>query len=617
YNVIYHIPLLNRFRVPARHTFEWTFAAAVLSAYGWDIVATYLERKRQTGTYTKALTLYGSISLLGIATVVGVVWWLKSRTMKLDVASWPNAETYYHLFKIVFGLLTAAALWRAALIKFNRPRFAICLTAVLLLSFVEPSLLINRFWGSWGFRSWRFSQVTEATKFFHQFPAEQNRVYTRVFLMHEQFDNPPEFDSGNLNAIQHIHNLAGYEPLVLERFSRALGDVGLDGVATTRTGEPDDSLYTERSHVLDILNTTFTLSYINFRPSFSSPQHRWTSEEPTKLGDMAPTTSRNLTVQSGADSILLITSLSNSVDVPQGSIVGKVRITTVDGKVIERDLQAGIDTAEWAHERPDVLVRIKHQLATPYEHIDIPGKDGFRAYRYRTELPLGAFKEVRLVEITNLSPSANLALLGVGLVDSQTKKTVFLSPPYSGFWKKVYEKEYTIILRNERAMPRAWLVTGAEAVDGEEALRRIRGESPKDFDPRQSVLLEVNQDELPRLSGGPLPSDSGAKITSYKPNSLEIETNAPVPTVLVVSEMFYPGWVATIDGQSTRILLADFLLRGISVPAGKHTISMRYTAPAARYGAMISAATIIGLIGLIVVAYRRRHRPTLTSESDS
>ena len=101
-----------------------------------------------------------------------------------------------------------------------------------------------------------------------------------------------------------------------------------------------------------------------------------------------------------------------------------------------------------------------------------------------------------------------------------------------------------------------------------------------------------------------MPPGSGARVRSYEPNTIEIETYAPEPTVLVVSEMFYPGWVATVDGQPTEIMLANFLLRGIELPAGKHMINMKYVAPAARNGAMISIVTVIVLISLVFVSYR-------------
>jgi len=74
--------------------------------------------------------------------------------------------------------------------------------------------------------------------------------------------------------------------------------------------------------------------------------------------------------------------------------------------------------------------------------------------------------------------------------------------------------------------------------------------------------------------------------------------------------MFYPGWEAMVDGRPTHILLTDYLLRGVSLPAGKHTIEMRYQAPAARNGALISALTLCLLAGFGF--YARRKRTTAT-----
>ena len=170
-----------------------------------------------------------------------------------------------------------------------------------------------------------------------------------------------------------------------------------------------------------------------------------------------------------------------------------------------------------------------------------------------------------------------------------------------------------MIFRNTRAQPRAWLVTEAEAVDGEEALSRIRGESGT-FDPQNTALIEINPGELPDLPGGSVSRDA-ARITHYTPNALTIETNAPIPTVLVLSEIFFPGWTATIDGNNTRIYLTNFLLRGVALPAGQHKVEMHYTAPAARNGAVISAITLIGIVGWALKDWRRRRLSKQTDHS--
>ena len=60
---------------------------------------------------------------------------------------------------------------------------------------------------------------------------------------------------------------------------------------------------------------------------------------------------------------------------------------------------------------------------------------------------------------------------------------------------------------------------------------------------------------LPQLPGGNVSAESTARIVSYEATRLQIETNAPTATVLVVSEIFYPGWTATVDGRPTRLLV--------------------------------------------------------------
>jgi uncharacterized membrane protein YfhO len=118
--------------------------------------------------------------------------------------------------------------------------------------------------------------------------------------------------------------------------------------------------------------------------------------------------------------------------------------------------------------------------------------------------------------------------------------------------------------------------------------------------------LEIQPRYLPALPGGPISFDASARVVIYESNQLVIETAADTASVLVVSEINYPGWTATVDGEKAQIHAADFLLRGIVLPAGSHRIEMRYTAPAARNGAMISILTVLLIGGLTVYANRTK-----------
>lgn len=608
YRIVYHIPILNSFRVPSRHTFEWTFAAGVLGAFGWDAVAPIIRRSRDRRPRGRALTLYAAFALLAMSAVVGAAWWWKALTLPVIVNVGPVSSTYtYLLWKAAFLVLTMVALWRASLVGAKRLRTGLLAVTLLLLCFVEPSILIARRWGGMGLSASRFTQQSEVTRFLQQFPPTENRVYTRVELWSEQFGDPPRLDTANLTAIHGLHNVAGYEPLILDRYSRALGGAWLDAVHTLATSAPDPSLMSARSHVLDLLNTRFVVSYSNLATSPGSTAQSVPNTKMEPIGDVAPQVTRMFVVPpTDADSLTLVTSLSNSTSEADDHVVARVRFYTATGRIIERELRAGRDTAEWAHERPDVRPHIKHRLAPVFDVVQVGGPTGYPAYRFKAVLPLGERVTVTKVEISNDSQVAGLAVFGALLEDSQTKTSLPLSAPYSDEWQPVYEQNGILILRNQRALPRAWLVTEAEAVKEGEALRRIRGEGTASFDPRRTALLEIHPHELPALPGGLAAPESSARIVTYEPNRLVIETSAPTATVLVLSEIFYPGWEATVDGQHTNINVANYLLRAVPLLAGNHRVEMRYTAPAVRSGAFISIGTLCLIGGLLIYSWRRR-----------
>src|SRR5205823_10849646 len=108
--------------------------------------------------------------------------------------------------------------------------------------------------------------------------------------------------------------------------------------------------------------------------------------------------------------------------------------------------------------------------------------------------------------------TARLGIGGALLIDEQARRRVAISATdYSEAWQPVYEQESLLILRNTRALPRAWLVAEAAPVRSEEALALIRGESAHEFEPRRTALLEVRPEELPRLPGGALAPGSTAR----------------------------------------------------------------------------------------------------------
>jgi hypothetical protein len=111
-------------------------------------------------------------------------------------------------------------------------------------------------------------------------------------------------------------------------------------------------------------------------------------------------------------------------------------------------------------------------------------------------------------------------------------------------------------------------------------------------------------------------TDSTATInlTNFKPNHLKYVSNNKNDGFAVFSEMYYKnGWKATIDGKETDIYKVNYTLRGIEVPAGKHTIEFKFDPQVVKTGstiALISSLVMLVLIGAAVYASRRKEMNT-------
>jgi hypothetical protein len=136
--------------------------------------------------------------------------------------------------------------------------------------------------------------------------------------------------------------------------------------------------------------------------------------------------------------------------------------------------------------------------------------------------------------------------------------------------------------------PRAYVVYDAEVEpDDSRVLQRL---ASTDFDPRQTVLLA----ESPGLDlpGG---GQGTARLVEHQSNHLVLDVQSSADGVLVLSEVDYPGWQATVDGEPAGILRADTILRAVPVPAGTHRVEMVFR-PRLVTAGMISSASMLLLV---------------------
>jgi hypothetical protein len=148
------------------------------------------------------------------------------------------------------------------------------------------------------------------------------------------------------------------------------------------------------------------------------------------------------------------------------------------------------------------------------------------------------------------------------------------------------------VYENPRVLPRAFVVYQAEVDDDPRRLVKL--------DPRKRALVDHAPQPPPAGDDRPLVP---ARITVAERQRLVIEADTPAPGVLVVSETHYPGWTVTVDGKPAELLRADYALRGVALPAGKHVVEMRFSSRPTRLGLLLS---LLGLAGLGGLLFRRR-----------
>jgi uncharacterized membrane protein YfhO len=89
------------------------------------------------------------------------------------------------------------------------------------------------------------------------------------------------------------------------------------------------------------------------------------------------------------------------------------------------------------------------------------------------------------------------------------------------------------------------------------------------------------------------------EIVRYEPARIDIQVRAAAPALLVLSDLFYPGWEATVDGRPAEILRANYAMRALAIPKGAHEVRFLYRPASFRAGVAASAAGCLALACLV------------------
>jgi hypothetical protein len=204
----------------------------------------------------------------------------------------------------------------------------------------------------------------------------------------------------------------------------------------------------------------------------------------------------------------------------------------------------------------------------------------------------GAYRVVRETETFHV-----LDLMNVKYVFA--KSTQHLPAPH---FTPILHEAGTTLFRNERAFPRAFLVGEVRIASRPESLRLIRSD---EVDLRRQAVLYAPLPDGQAVDAADPGAEGVARVTRYEDTRVDIATEAGGRRLLVLGDLDYPGWHASIDGAPAGIVRANRGLRAVVVPAGRHRVTFTFAPLSVHIGGSLTLAALIVLFALALVGRPR------------
>ncbi|MBW4540341.1 MAG: YfhO family protein [Myxacorys chilensis ATA2-1-KO14] len=583
--LVYHfIPAYNKFRAQGRHFVEVDLAFSVLAGLGVASMQRFLAPHRLV---LKIVFASGSVMLASLGAIVLFSKQLKTKALSAGVDSLPLLPWSNPAIGVPLVVFVVSA---ATLLYWSRRKSRWSYLALLI------ALLIDL--GSFGqFSYWQylFSKPsalipTASVQTYQQLTeSSQQRILTMSGYLGSLSEIIP-----NLSRLWRVPNASGYTPMTLARISQ-LYSISADGIVSTASLDKSD-----RS--LDLMAVRYL-----FMPTPVRIERKgiaWSDENLSLTvgsGDCATNLSQSITLnvpEQRTTAIGFVTSLACSTTIPNLTPVVNVSITDTQGRIENRSLKAGPDTAEWAADCADIKPQLRHQRAPVFSSVPV----------LRENLTCSSNNYVSILQLNQTQPLKTLSLQWTGgpgvimvkkisLIDD-TDHSLLLSDQSRNLhntskWRYVETVGDAIVYENQQAMPRAWLVPEVVAMAQEDILRTIKTSKLPDgrpYDPSQIALTEEDftLKSLPQKL-------ATAKTTLISDTQVEVQTESTAPAFLVLSDVYYPGWRVSIDGKSTHLFSANYVLRGVSLPEGRHTVKFEFKPQSFHVGVGISTAALFVL----------------------
>jgi Bacterial membrane protein YfhO len=590
---LYQIPVYNLFRASFRHTFEFTFSCAVLAGVGANYLS-HAGRNRDK----KTMALASSVILTAIVIFTLAAYALFGQKLSPNVPkprqsdSLLNIETLTPLF---FFVASVIALWCFTLRQSK-------LSKVLLVLILLADLLAYGHYLEWRAYTFNVADRLADPPTVQEIKARENDPNSFRILSYSSQPFGTNYEMLNYpnNSIARgLQSANGYDMLRLQRPSEVLGDMTSEGVVQNHRSF-------ELAHQgFNLFNIKYLLVERN-RPldPTSSIVYDGVCFESKSFEQRLISGSRIDLFPEGAiaNELAIVSTMSSSTHISDGEPIVKISLHTKNRQVIERDLLIGRDTSEWAYDRADVKSDVKHSRARIIESWPVPDQaGGFEGHRYLARLPFEKV-EIEKIVLQYLRPEAEILITRASLYDS----TNGLSYPIDALrltperWRKLANFGAVDLYQNLKSMPRAWFVKRVVVKPSAEvhhSIKEGKDTNGQPFNPTETALLEQEDVEDHDVPPQPSGSTTNAEVvvTRYASQRIHISTRSTGQEFLVLSEVYYPGWEARVDGVKTKIYPVNHALRGILIPPGEHQVEFVYAAPRVRTGFLCSGLAALFL----------------------
>jgi hypothetical protein len=643
YLALYYLaPGFNLFRVPARWLLLYAFGMAILAGFGLEALQSPLQTgQRLAATWLWLRARWWRLALviaLPLLFLLGLILW---KTPPVTLVVW------FSLTMAALGLLVYAMRIQPTS---SISKLAFVFLLLIELFFASHSLTYNQPTAPQAYTSWRNAPAfLLAADPPHQ-PTPPGRFLSLSGITYDPGDladlrqifgpslsekalynlivatKEKEVLFYNLPLVYGLHSVDGYDggllPLkqfiTLQKLFLPPDDLSMDGRLREKLR------FVPPGRLLSLLNTRWIITDKQFDVwiddifyDLQFPARLAPGQSVTATGVPNETLpgSKNVEIRDipifPATAIGLVSHLEGATDLPDATPVADVILTFAGGLSQTITLKTGLDTAEGHYGNGVAHPQAKIGVAWPYESAGVD----YIAVHMLTQLPktnpVASLRSLQApipddqiigITVTATLPAGQFILRGLSLINQPTTTSRSVLLTTEGHYRQVHSGDVKIY-ENLAVLPRAFIVHQAEVVQtDEQAIARLQDPN---FNPAETLVrlpqvppLEAEPAGL-RVAGQPSPHDQ-ANITSYQPERVEIMVRLNSPGWLVLTDTFYPGWQAIIDGQPVEIMPVNLMFRAVAVPEGQHQVVFEFKPRSLQIGAWVSglalSAVVIGLI---------------------